>query len=237
MTVDCKCPECGSGRHYLLNDHRLLCRDCRRKFTATLFRSRVPAERVSLICESFWKMLPVSEVAGELSMNRKTILRYYDLFRRGISGMTERLLMERYGTTECDGAAFREVRQGEPLFCIVRNGGRIWLLFAAETARETSSGLLPFGWVYARERRDFDQLDLDHIHYLGIGDNDPVGLSFWSFAKKGLLAYRGGFRKNFYHFIREMEFRFNNREASSACDVLREIVSRDTTNLIGDENV
>lgn len=237
MTIDFKCPECGSGRHYLLNDHRLLCRDCRRKYSAAPIRSRVPAEGVSRICESFWKMAPVSEAAGAHSMNRKTIQRYYDLLRRGISCMTERFLMDKYGMIEVSSSNYHEVGQGEPMFCVARRGKQLDLFSVTEKAGEINDGPLPAGWIYARDRRTLQCLDLDHIHYLPVGDGNGGEHTFWRLAKKGLVSYGGGFRNNFYHFVREMEFRFNNREAPDVCDVLREIVSRDISDLRGDENV
>jgi len=237
MTIDFKCPECGSGRHYMLNDNRLLCRDCRRKYSPPRFRSRLSEESVSRICESFWGMKPVSEVAAALSMNRKTIQRYYDLLRRGISGITESLLLGQYGTTVAGSANFHAVGQGEPMFCIARCGKRLDLFSVTAKDGGVNDGAQLAGWIYARDRGSLHCLDLDHIHYLPVGDGGVGEHSFWGFAKKGLVSYCGGFRKNFYHFVREMEFRFNNREAPDVCDVLREIVSRDITNLTGDENV
>lgn len=237
MTIDFKCPECGSGRYYLLNDNRLLCRDCRRKYSPARYRSRLPDESIFRICESFWGMKPVSEVAADLSMNRKTIQRYYDLLRRGISGVTETFLLDQYGTTEVSSANFHAVGQGEPMFCVARCGKRLDLFSVTAETGGSNHGSLSAGWIYARDRRALQCLDLDQIHYLPVGDGGAGGHSFWGFAKKGLVSYCGGFRKNFYHFVREMEFRFNNRGTPNVCEVLREIVSRDITNLRGDENV
>lgn len=190
---------------------------------------------------SFWRMVPVSASASELGLNVKTLQKYHGRLRRMISEAGERTALGQLGAiTAPAGHFYRSARERKlgagvlPLFCLVLNGDKV-LLLALEEAEGSLANLgIPgtAGWIYAHDQNAKDCLDLDRIHFLSVGNakelRDQVG--FWINAKRRLVKYRGGFRKNFQLFMREMEFRFNNDNEDLTCDFLLDYLQNDTTN-------
>lgn len=235
-----RCPACGSRQHYLLSDNRRQCAVCRKKYSVGNHRGRLSPQSLQQLARSFWRLVPASAAAAEQGLNSKTLQRYYDLLRRAVTEASERDAIRQFGAAAMHPAPFHESaadrgvgRDPQPLFCVMQRGGRVSLLCAGEAAAGgpsagTGSGEIA-GWIYARDRRTLCSLDLDGIHLLPAGG--PKGgagaTSFWTYAKKGLVRYHGGFRKNFRLFVREMEFRFNNQDEDAAVTFLLEILQRD----------
>lgn len=181
----------------------------------------MPLETIPLMAQGFWRMLPASAAAEEWGVNIKTVQKYYDHLRRAISRDNERSAQEQFGSASVDPALFLDMAAGtiagayaKPLFCLAQRSEKISLLcshgppsggFARITARDV------LGWVYARDWEAFQELDLDRIHFLSAVEGSAHN-AFWIYAKRNLVRYHGGFRKNFHLFVREMEFRFNNSE-------------------------
>lgn len=237
-----RCPGCGSRQHYLLSDNRRQCAACRKKYSVGNHRGRLSRQSLHQIARSFWRLVPASAAAAEQGVNSKTLQKYYDLLRRTITETSEREAIRLFGGAAMHRALFHEIaavrgagREPQPLFCVMQRGGQLSLLAAAEEgagglSAETGSAEIA-GWVYARDRRTLCSLDLDGIHLLPAGGptGSAVATTFWIYAKKGLVRYHGGFRKNFHLFVREMEFRFNNQDEDAALAFLLEILQRDRT--------
>ena len=167
-------------------------------------------------------------------MNSKTLQKYYDLIRRAISEQNEMAALQRFGATRVDPALFRELsakssllKEARPIFCLAQASGKACLLFAADGAEAAWSGTDPtqvLGWVYAQNPATLRALDLDRMHFLPGAQGDPGGKAFWVYAKKGLVKYHGGFRKNFPLFVHEMDFRFHADNEDAALSRLTEIL-------------
>lgn len=229
------CPACGSSGHYTLKDGRSQCTECRKKYTAATHRVRLSREALQTVAESFWRKIPACTAAAEQGMNSKTLQKYYDLIRRAISEQNELAAAERFGATRVDPALFRELsakssllKEASPIFCLAQAGGKACLLFAADGAEAAWSGMDPtqvLGWVYAQNQATLRALDLDHMHFLpGAHGDAGGGKAFWVYAKKGLVKYHGGFRKNFPLFVHEMDFRFHADNEDAALERLTEIL-------------
>jgi len=55
-------------------------------------------------------------------------------------------------------------------------------------------------------------LTVNHTNYFTQGRRHINGLEgFWSFAKERLLKYHGVSKSNFLLYLKELEFRYNNR--------------------------
>ncbi len=233
------CPECGGAQHYSLKDKRLQCALCRKKFTAGKQTGRLPASTLKVIAQSFWQMVPASAAAVELGLNSKTLQRYYDVIRRGITEANEAFAKDHFGGTGINPAIFhaaaacRGLGAGtQPLFCLVDWKGKFSLLFPGEDLEAVRAvGAIPaiLGWAYAQDDRALSLLDLDRTHFLFTAETNDGALdrSFWPDFKRGLLRYHGGFRKNFRLFVREMEFRCNYRNEASAVGLLMEILQKE----------
>ena len=56
-------------------------------------------------------------------------------------------------------------------------------------------------------------LIVDHQNMFAHGKNHINGLEgFWSYSKERLLKYHGVSKNNFYFYLKELEFRYNNRK-------------------------
>lgn len=230
------CPECGSAEHYTLKDHRLQCAGCRRKYTPATHRAKLPPHTLRLIAGSFWRMIPASAAAAEQGMNCKTLQKYYDLLRRAITKANQSHAVEQFGASTIDPALFHDIaaRMGlgtavKPLFCLAQGRGKISLLFAGGDSEGEFTGIAPsaiLGWVYAQNPEALQSLDLDRTHFLSSAEakGNAIGRPFWIYAKRGLVKYHGGFRRNFHLFVHEMEFRFNNDNEDAALSWLMEIL-------------
>lgn len=244
------CPECGSIEHYTLKDSRLQCAICRKKYTLLSHRSKLSLQRLELVAQSFCQMTPAAATATEMEINSKTIQKYYDLLRRTLSEANVKRAIDQFGAATINPVFFHDCAAGKglgpemkPLFCLAKSEQGISLLFVQElppdeTATVATADIL--GWVYARDQNAFDSLDLDRIHFLSAAEKNVAEVSslFWIYAKKGLVKYHGGFRKNFYLFMREMEFRFNNHDKDSTRAYLIKILQGDVNNTeTGEDNV
>lgn len=229
------CPACGSSGQYTLKDGRSQCTECRKKYTATTHRVRLPTEALQMVAESFWRKVPACTAAAEQGMNSKTLQRYYDLIRRAISEQNETGAMNRFGAARVAPALFRELsaksnlpKEACPLFCLAQATGQAFLLFAADEAEAALARVNPtevLGWVYAQNQATLRALDLDHMHFIpGSPADGADGRAFWVYAKRGLVKYHGGFRKNFPLFVHEMEFRFHADNEEAALSRLTEIL-------------
>ena len=244
------CPECGSFQHYTLKDNRLRCASCRKKYTLSSHRGKLSQNTLERIAKSFCLMMPATSTAMEMGLNSKTILKYYDLLRRTIAESNENYVIDQFGAATINPALFYECsvhnRLGEeakPLFCLAKNDGQFFLLVTKDISPDKAASVAAsniLGWVYARNHSAFDSLDLDSIHFISTAEKNVADASdsFWPYAKKGLVKYHGGFRKNFPLFMREMEFRFNNNKKDSTLEYLISILQGDPNNTeTGDDNV
>ncbi|RZI46123.1 transposase [Candidatus Finniella inopinata] len=78
--------------------------------------------------------------------------------------------------------------------------------------------------------RGFQHIRINHKKIFANGKVHINGIeNFWSFAKRRLKLYHGGFKVNFYFFLKEMEYRFNNREDDKAVEKLYRLISSRST--------
>lgn len=240
-TNETKCPTCGSREHYRLKDNRLQCADCRKKFTEQMQSRALPEATLRQIVQAFWRMVPASAAASQQGMNSKTLQKYYDRLRRSISQANERCTELRFGGIIAPAGSFRDyarqkgLSEGlQPLFCLAKEKEQIFLLPVAKLKIEGEmAGIAAaetVGWIYALDQKAGEAVDLDRIHFLLAAQADARGgeAGFWMNAKKGLVKYHGGFRKNFHLFLREMEFRYNSRDEVRALDYLLKILVNTT---------
>ena len=184
-------------------------------------------------------MLPASAAAEQQGVNSKTVQKCYDMLRRNIAEVDEQFVLEQIGATAIGVGLFAEVKIAhqlgssvEPLFCLVRLGDKVLFLFVDSDVQEPESAIEGpdiVGWVYALDHKALVSLDLDRIHCLSVLQATPTHNEnrFWIYAKHGLVRYHGGFRKHFTLFMREMEFRFNNRHAETGLNILIDMLHKD----------
>lgn len=195
------------------------------------------------ITRLFWLLVPAARVAGDLGVNRNTVMRYYTLIRKNVAAERERELDQLAGEVEVDEAYFGGVRKGKrgrgaggkcPVFGLLKRNGEVRVVFpkrldGATLRAAIKANVMPQSWVYSDSYRAYDRLDIEGFKHERINHSDSFankrvhinGIeNFWGFAKRRLKMYHGGFKKNFPLFIREMEFRFNRRNDKYVIDHL-----------------
>lgn len=220
------CPYCGNSRSYNLADGRLKCSACRRVFTPTPRASRLSDTQLEGLAKRFWGMCSTAETAAELGLNVKTVQRYFNFIRQAIDQVSSSEAVQNFGggvipsllfSNRPDRLKFGPMAQ--PLAALIANSSKISILFATAQSgqQDTASFAEVSGWLYARDPESLAKCQLDRIHCLS-EDADSISLvmPFWQFAKQALNRYQGGFRHKFPLYLREMEFRYNNRSNSSA---------------------
>jgi transposase-like protein len=168
------------------------------------------------------------QAAAIIGINEKTVKRYYDLLRRNLAHVAEHGGAGKFSIHEAD------CKGRLPVFGYIRTDASVSVLFPASEGAAVSE-LSPAYVVWADSRRALERCDLDSFRCLphNVGGN-ALSLrqseEFWLYVKKGLALYRGGFCKNFHLFLREMEFRYNNRGNAEVTKLLVTLLKhRDAT--------
>jgi transposase len=191
--------------------------------------------KVKKIIEYFSVDLTATKTAVLLGLNRNTVNRYYNLFRKAIVEQEdcEKTLS---GDVECDESYFgaRRVRgkRGRgaagktPVFGLLKRNGQVFVTIVKNCSRESllpviQGHVLEGSRVYTDGWKAYDSLILNgydhyrifhHQNQFARGKNHVNGIeSFWSFAKRRLAKFNGLTSKNFFIHLKECEFRFNHR--------------------------
>jgi ribosomal protein L37AE/L43A len=227
------CPECGNDRHYRLDDGRLMCRRCRKKFTPYPKTFRLPASCLRSVARNFWWLIPAEEGAKRLGVNRKTMQRYYRHLRTEIAAVSDREIArcaapgrEAGGT----GGALPEEPAAGPgeIVCYLAVLGGLVRVVATSLYQQQFWGALrplPFATLTARRIYPDARYRLDDFH-LAPGTLDGQAgergrefyliEKFWKFSRRRLSSYRAISPKNLVLLLKEMEFRFNSTDAEAA---------------------
>lgn len=216
------------------------CAQCAHKFTPMPRHSHLPEETIRVIGQRFWEMTPTTSVATELSLNIKTVQRYFLRAREGMARCCEESAIAHFGTVhvccsqfEQDGARAACGMQAQPICAVAGLPETISLLFCTEAINQETMQPVETvtGWLFGRTTESIERHLLDQMHlYLHHEQTAELPRQFWQFAKKGLARYQGGFRHNFPLFLREMEFRFKVRQRPDAADLCMQLLIDHTTN-------
>lgn len=228
-------PSCGARGSYRLGDGRRKCRWCGKKFTPRRRTGKPDDATLRELVRLFWLMVPAERVARDLGLNRKTVQAHFRRLRETIAEESRQALAQIGGEVEVDESYFGGVRKGKrgrgaggkiPVFGLLKRGGEVRVVFPNRVDRANLKGAIknpvqPQSWVYSDSFRAYDRLDVEGFHHVRIDHGQTFGTgrahingieNFWSFAKRRLKLYHGGYKKNFRLFMREMAFRFNHRD-------------------------
>lgn len=233
------CPRCKYQRKiYHLRDRKFRCPRCSftfRDFTGTyLERIKIPFNLIVYLIHLFVLGVPAFRIVKELNINKKTIERFFRLIREVIYNYSLIELKQLSGELEMDETMFGGRRPGKRgwgaegkqiVFGIYQRNGKIIVFPVPSRAEET---LLPLikrytkkgSIYYTDEWHAYVSLVFrgKHIRITkekgkSINEQNLNGLEgFWSYAKHWLYHYRGVPRRYFHYYLKEIEFRFNNRQ-------------------------
>lgn len=177
-----------------------------------------------------------TKTAQFLGLNRKTVDRYYNLFREKIMQASCEEIRQLDGEIELDESYFgaRRVRgkRGRgaagktPVFGLLKRSGKVFVSVVKNCSKEEllpiiQGRILEGSIVHTDGWKAYDGLILNgYDHYrvyhskneFARGKNHVNGIeSFWSFAKRRLVKFNGIVSHKFNLYLKECEFRFNYR--------------------------
>lgn len=216
------CPTCSTTRLYHLADGRYKCSLCRRVFSAVDNRhARLNVDAREGLSKSFWQMRGTTDTALELCLNIKTVQKYFGLLRENLAKQSQQSVLKQLGAELVPVSWFDRFPQrvscgqaAQPLAAVIKADTGLHLLQAAPVAAEPRfTEDIIIGWLYSQDEESKSRINLDRIHCQS-RDSSCITLTapFWRFIKQGLIHYQGGFRHNFMQYLREMEFRYNDRQ-------------------------
>ena len=198
--------------------------------------SKIKNFKVKKILKCFCEDLPATKTASLLQLNRKTIDRYYNIFREKILRASIKETEVISGEIEVDESYFGAKRiRGKrgrgaagktPVFGLLKRDGKVFVSVVKNCSKEEllpiiQGHILEGSTVHSDGWKAYDGLILngyDHyrVHHsedeFARGKSHVNGIeSFWSFAKRRLAKFNGVASHKFNLYLKESEFRFNYR--------------------------
>jgi len=187
------------------------------------------------IISCFALELTATQTAKLLKINRNTINRYYRLIREHIAEYEDRSIHDFTGEIELDESYFgghhkgnigRSTKSKIPVFGILKRNGIVYTQIVPDVSSRTLKsiikqyiskgstiysdswksydGLMFYGYEHIRINHNKELVDNQRNHINGIE-------SFWAYVKNKLSKFYGIRPEYFYLYLKEYEFRFNNR--------------------------
>jgi len=213
-------------------------------------KSKLSTFKIKKILRLFSEDIISTKTANILELNRKTVDRYYSLFREKILMASINEMKQLGGEFECDESYFGAKRvRGKrgrgaagktPVFGLLKRDGKVFVSVVKNCSKEE---LMPVIKGFALEGsvihtdgwKAYDGLILngyDHyrVHHseneFARGKCHVNGIeSFWSFAKRRLSKFNGIASHKFNLYLKECEFRFNYRKCN-LYDKMLEVIKK-----------
>lgn len=230
-----KCPKCKFSSNWKLSDGRRKCHRCRSVFTLNIFGFRLSSYQKNHLIEYFCLGVPAYRLRFLMPLSLVTIRRFFRFLRQTIYDSTIKELKELVldGSIEMDETMFGGKVKGKRgwgafgknmVFGMYKRNGRVLTFPIADRSRQTITNII-FKHTKAGSLCYTD--DWHAYTYLSIRSNHVVirkekgrpkgkdhlnGIEgFWSYAKHWLYQYRGVPKQYFHLYLKEIEWRFNNR--------------------------
>ncbi len=199
--------------------------------------SKLSNYKIKKILQCFCLELTATQTSKQLSLNRNTVDRYYQIFREKIAEFQEQNLQKLSGNIEIDESYFGSRHRGDkrgrstqtkiPVVGILKRDGVVYTQIIQDASRRS---LLPIinklvqkskSNVYTDKWRSYDGLvfsgykhhRINHSKEFARSHNHINGIeSFWNYVKRKMRKHNGIPRHKFYLYLKEAEFRFNNRK-------------------------
>lgn len=210
--------------------------------------SKLSDYQIKKILRCFSDELTAVQTAKQLGFNRNTIDRYYTIFRERIATYQETHMKKLKGHIEIDEAYFGSRHRGDPrgrsariklpvIGILKRNG----LVYTEIIPDASTRSLMPIiarlvlkskSNIYTDQWRSYDGLvfsgykhhRINHSQEFALKHNHINGIeSFWSYVKRKMRKHNGIPRHKFYLYLKESEFKFNNRN-NNLFDIMTKVV-------------
>lgn len=232
------CPRCDSQEFYYHQRWKVRCKGCKNDYwplkgTRFALLRITPSQWLSLI-KLFELSTSARKAAQEVDLSYKTTLRAYDILRRVLVEELARTDEILKGELEADEAYFGGKRKGNRgrgaggktiVYGILERGGKVSVSIVQDVSAEslmteTVKRVRRGSIVYTDRWKGYDSLmfcgykhlNIDHRYKFKQGKVYINGIEgFWSFAKERLIKHHGISREKFLYYIKEQEWRYNNR--------------------------
>jgi len=200
--------------------------------------SKISPYKIKKILKCFSEDLPATKTAALLNFNRKTVDRYYNLFREQILQASFKEMEVISGEVEVDESYFGAKRvRGKrgrgaagktPVFGLLKRDGRAFVSVVKNCSKDElmpiiQGKVLAGSTIHSDGWKAYDGLILNgYDHYRVHHSKDEFARgkchvngieSFWSFAKRRLSKFNGIASHKFLLYLKECEMRFNYRNA------------------------
>jgi len=232
------CPKCHSTAQWKLADTRRKCKKCLSFFQPRPTQFRLSWYQTNHLVEYFCLGVPAYRLRFIASVTRPTVEKFFR-FLRGLiydESIKELAKMKLSGKIEMDETMFGGKRAGKRgwgsigkhmVFGMYKRNGKVITFPISDRSRVTITDLIfkhatPGSLCYTDEWHAYTYLSIRHEHVVvrkekGIprGTNHLNGIEgFWSYAKHWLYQYRGVPQQYFHLYLKEIEWRFNNRNTN-----------------------
>jgi len=208
--------------------------------------SKLTNSQVRDLLKAFSLGLPALIAAKFSGVHRNTANKFFKKLRIKIAEETSKHVDKLKGEIEIDESYFGGKRKGnrgrgafnkQVVFGILERGGEVRTVLVKDVSAKTLLKEIrkntQKGCVYYTDNfRSYNSLSrfgkhnkICHENSFAIGKNHINGIEgFWSYAKRFLSKYNGVSSKNFYLYLKEIEWRFNNRKNNKLEQILRKFV-------------
>jgi transposase len=233
------CPFCGDKSIGKIRRNFLKCYGCKKEWSprkdSILEDIKVPFSKFVLAIKLFILEVPVNKAYKELGIAYNTAHKIYKRIRECIYKFTSEDDELLGGEVEMDESYFGGKRKGKrgrgsqgkiPVFGILERQGKVKVevvkdVSAESILRSAIKKVKRGSIIYTDRFRSYDGLvmygfrheRIDHSKRFANGRVYINGIEgFWGYAKERLLRFHGVSRENFAYYLKELEFRYNNRE-------------------------
>lgn len=249
------CIRCKGYKIYRIIGKRYRCKRCGYTFHdfsgRWINKLRISPKQWLWVIKLFELELSAKKISEQLSLSYPTVLKAAHMIRLAIlaNSDSDDLLK---GEVELDESYFGGRRKGKrgrgafnkvPVFGILERNGIVKVEVVKNVKAETLLNLTVQtvrrgSIVYTDKFKSYDSLmfcgyrhlKIDHKKKFSSGKVYINGVEgFWSYAKERLIKHHGVSKENFPLYLKEMEFRYNNRD-NSIFDLLVDYL----TNLVPD---
>lgn len=250
------CSRCRSYSIYRIKGKRYRCKRC--KYTFHDFSGRwINQLRISSrswlwLLKLFELEISARKASLQSQLSYPTVLKAFNLIRMAITAHSEDGKELLGGEIEADEAYFGGRRKGKrgrgaackvPVFGILERKGLVKVKAIPDVTAErilnlTIQTVRRGSIVYTDKFRSYDtlmfcgyrHLRIDHGKRFSRGKVYINGLEgFWSYAKERIIKFHGVSQEKFPFYLKEMEFRYNNRK-----NPIFHLLAQFVTNLVPD---
>ena len=192
-----KCPFCNHNKLYILKTKQRKCASCKKKFSIKKI------EQQNKIIELFCNDFTAYRTAKTLLLNYQTVKNEYENLRKIIANFLENQFLNK-NIQEYDEYLYLEKSKNSKLeilkaknFLTFHYENSVYNLLMPEMNRYNNlepKELSRFISLNKISKKDKKETIIQH---------------FWEFFESSIVKYRGVKEKNFFYYLKEIEFKFN----------------------------